>query len=855
MGKQRGYTTVGQRLAMAGVIGAAIAWVGTLTAAPVPGPSDNNAQSVKPAAELPVNTNILARIYQSAYARLGRGDVSGAVSAFQIVQDAAPLLPEANYALALATILADFSKRESALPLVARASATDPGNPLGTVVTVLADPQSSILRQDGALYLTATGADRLRAAAQQARANATKGNNTGYLADFLNSMESTSDKAFPARYVNFKRMTGQGGIIRLKNSDVSFGQIFGVQVSDARFSPYEQNLISRLQDGLRSLESNQDNLSRVRGRIQQLRARLDSNDATERMVAMSNLDKLLSDLDDVIVGNQSTIASLKIIVDNVPVDQELAKKKDELRKEEEKIVAVRNVGRAVEQELNLKKAAVSQVERERLQKVKEVSDAQRKLNDVEKKLASKESELASSNQTTAQAERTVQERGQQLAVLAASEEALRKQQKSAAQLESIRQQKDEAAEQLNRLQAEIQRAETSKRGNLATLRGQEGELSARLAALQADVAAGEKARQQADQVKQELASLQARKGGLENDMRSEEANLARVRAERDGVQREVEAMRRDQEKQIGERSRLAQYAKEVDFGRYFALVIGNNEYKLWRKLDTAVNDARDVADVLEKKYGFKVRLLTNATRGQIVNALDDYVDELGPNDNLLVYYAGHGIVDQGGSGYWVPVDADAYVEGRTLRTENLVRHQDIIATVQRLKAKQVILVADSCFAGGLAAIASAAVPASAPTQQFAMRGFKLLQQDGNVPVAAVQGVVAQADQPEELIAMQHWASRAARVVLTSGGNEPVVDQLTSSDKHSVFAQAFLASLQRNKGLLKSIELTNTVQDQVVGKIGGALKRRGASGPGFTAQTPSSSNLMGYNGEFLFVARN
>jgi hypothetical protein len=110
---------------------------------------------------------------------------------------------------------------------------------------------------------------------------------------------------------------------------------------------------------------------------------------------------------------------------------------------------------------------------------------------------------------------------------------------------------------------------------------------------------------------------------------------------------------------------------------------------------------------------------------------------------------------------------------------------------------------------------------------------------------------------DELIAMEHWTSRAARVVLTSGGNEPVPDQLKAGDKHSVFAVALFAMLQNNKGLLKSIELTNAVQDQVIGKVGGAIKRAapGTAAASASAPTPSYSNLSGYNGEFLFVARN
>ncbi len=44
---------------------------------------------------------------------------------------------------------------------------------------------------------------------------------------------------------------------------------------------------------------------------------------------------------------------------------------------------------------------------------------------------------------------------------------------------------------------------------------------------------------------------------------------------------------------------------EIDFGRYHALVIGNNEYQHVRNLTTAVGDADAVATLLEEKYGFQ----------------------------------------------------------------------------------------------------------------------------------------------------------------------------------------------------------------------------------------------------------
>ena len=803
-----------------------------------------------------VATNILARIYQAGYARLARGDAAGAAAVFRLVHDVAPELPEGDRALATALILSDFSKREQALPLIAEAGATEPRNPFGSILGVLADPRFSTLRADGGLYMTAAGAARLRAAAPLLPQTG----DSRYLALFVASAQSTGDSAFPARFANFSRMIGENGTVRLKDwtGDAPFGQLFSVAVSAARFSPFEQRLIGRLQDGLKSLERNQDNLGRVRLRIQQLRAQLNGSDPAQRVVALANLDKVLADLDDIIVSNETTIASLKVIVDNAGVDQDLVRKKQEVKQQEQQLAALKNTGQALAVELTRKKADLSQTEAQLIKKQEEVNEAQKKLNDLQQRLAASNARLEASGETTARAEAIVQQHRTELADIATREEAVRKQQTAATQLDAIRQQQQAATAQLATLRAAIQQAQASQQGDLATLRRQEGDLSAKVAGLQKSVADGEAARQQADQLRQQLVALTAQKSTVENELAGERANLLRLQAERQGLEREVAAMERERDKAIAETARQAQYTKEVDFGRYFALVIGNNDYQEWPKLRTAVNDGKAIGDLLQTKYGFTVKLLLNANRQQIINAFDDYADELGPNDNLLIYYAGHGVTDRAGYGYWVPVDGDAYVEGRALRTGNLIRNEDVIGAIQKLHAKQVMVIADSCFSGGLAAAASAtpAIPRAAPNErQVVMRGFRLVN-EGNTPAAQIQGVVAQADQPEELVAMEHWASHAARVVLTSGGNEPVVDQLQASDTHSVFAQALIKALSGNRGLLKSIALTDTVQDQVVGKVGGALRRSAAAGAASAAvQTPDYSNLGGYDGEFLFVARN
>src|SRR5437879_2960718 len=65
-------------------------------------------------------------------------------------------------------------------------------------------------------------------------------------------------------------------------------------------------------------------------------------------------------------------------------------------------------------------------------------------------------------------------------------------------------------------------------------------------------------------------------------------------------------------------------ASTVQLGPYYALVIGNNNYRYVPKLATAVNDANAVGQMLREHYGFDTRLLLNATRDDIFTALVGY---------------------------------------------------------------------------------------------------------------------------------------------------------------------------------------------------------------------------------------
>jgi hypothetical protein len=201
----------------------------------------------------------------------------------------------------------------------------------------------------------------------------------------------------------------------------------------------------------------------------------------------------------------------------------------------------------------------------------------------------------------------------------------------------------------------------------------------------------------------------------------------------------------------------------IAFGAYHALVIGNTIYTNWPSLNTPEQDARDVAEVLSRKYGFKTKVLLNATRFDLLQALNDFRKTLTENDNLLVYYAGHGHFErQIQRGYWVPVDS------ATDSDVNWIPTFAITDVLSAMSVRHVLIVADSCYSGALTRSALARLEAGMSNE-----------------------------------ARDHWlksmAEKRSRTVLSSGGLQPVLDE--GGGNHSVFAKAFLDVLASNTEIL------------------------------------------------------
>jgi Caspase domain/Sel1 repeat len=213
------------------------------------------------------------------------------------------------------------------------------------------------------------------------------------------------------------------------------------------------------------------------------------------------------------------------------------------------------------------------------------------------------------------------------------------------------------------------------------------------------------------------------------------------------------------------------------FGAYHALVIGNNDYQQLPRLKTAVNDATEVASVLEREYGFRVRRLTNATRYDILSALNELREQLTEKDNLLIYYAGHGELDERNQrGHWLPVDAEPN------SSANWISNIAVTDILNAMNVQQLVVVADSCYAGTLTRSSL-----------------------GRLPTGLSDA--------ERLKLMQTMAQKRSRMAMTSGGKEPVIDS-DGRSQHSAFEQIFVTLLRANVGVVSGQELFNQLRLRV-----------------------------------------
>lgn len=194
------------------------------------------------------------------------------------------------------------------------------------------------------------------------------------------------------------------------------------------------------------------------------------------------------------------------------------------------------------------------------------------------------------------------------------------------------------------------------------------------------------------------------------------------------------------------------YLPEVQ--RKQALLIGVNQYQDQDipALESTHRDVKAMAATLSERLGYAADIVLDGKRSDIVNAILELAQQVTPADSVMVYFAGHGFLDEDtGKGYWVPAD------GRADTPEKWISNDDIARLLALIPAKQIILISDSCYSGSLT------------------REYKVEQGSRDDLKKAI-------------------LDKRTVTVMSSGGEEPVSDE--GKDGFSIFAWSMRQALQK-----------------------------------------------------------
>jgi uncharacterized caspase-like protein len=205
-------------------------------------------------------------------------------------------------------------------------------------------------------------------------------------------------------------------------------------------------------------------------------------------------------------------------------------------------------------------------------------------------------------------------------------------------------------------------------------------------------------------------------------------------------------------------------------------------------------------------------VILNASRYDILKALNDLRKELTEKDNLLIYYAGHGHLEEKiGRGYWIPTDGEVDSNANWISTFAIT---DMLSTIV---AKHILVVADTCYSGALTRSSLARLEAGMSSE-----------------------------------ARYNWlkimAEKRSRTVLTSGDLKPVLD--SGGGQHSIFAKAFINVLQENEDILEGQRLYQQISARVAYAAAAVMTDAGP-----VEQVPQYAPIKyaGHeSGDFLFV---
>ncbi|RZL13167.1 MAG: caspase family protein, partial [Pedobacter sp.] len=153
-------------------------------------------------------------------------------------------------------------------------------------------------------------------------------------------------------------------------------------------------------------------------------------------------------------------------------------------------------------------------------------------------------------------------------------------------------------------------------------------------------------------------------------------------------------------------------------GENYCLLIAAQNYSdtAIPSLNNPISDAIKLKLILKDKYSFfpeNIMSLFNPSANDIKRQLLELSAKLKPEDNLLIFYAGHGIwVEKEKKGYWLMTDA-VYSNPATW-----LPNKDVLDLIAKLPSRHTLLITDACFSGSV--FKTRSIPANAPANIIAL---------------------------------------------------------------------------------------------------------------------------------------
>lgn len=223
-------------------------------------------------------------------------------------------------------------------------------------------------------------------------------------------------------------------------------------------------------------------------------------------------------------------------------------------------------------------------------------------------------------------------------------------------------------------------------------------------------------------------------------------------------------------------------ADAVDANRKdYALIFATDNYEIWDDLVNPINDAKTIEGILKDKYGFQTEVILNATLEEMTAKLYDYnIKRFNPQDQLFVFFAGHGYYDDVlGEGYVVAANSLMNDKGKN----SYLAHSILRQRLENIKCEHIFLTMDVCFGGTFD------------------------------PVLAKTRSGEAMDENADTQYLVRKLTKRTRKYLTSGSKQYVPDG--APGKHSPFAAKFIQALREVGGgsgrLLTLFELNTYFQ--------------------------------------------